>query len=116
MTIDSKKAKGAVDALRSAYDKKPARTQRQNATDRLLVSIPRGQSEELRLAWSEYEGKPYLSLRLWQKGDDGALLPTKKGISIRLRELPDLTEALINTCNEASAYLERQGDGVSSGG
>lgn len=43
------------------------------------------------LAWCEYEGKPYLNLRVWTR--DG--FPTAKGVSIRLRELEPIMRGLL---------------------
>ena len=66
----------------------------------LLAQLRRGSEAELRLAREEYTAGgrqvPYLSLRLWQRFEGGPLLPTKKGISIRISEIPSLIEALLN--------------------
>jgi hypothetical protein len=39
---------------------------------------------ELRLNLCEYEGRPYLSLRLWSRGAGGEFWPTNKGCSPRI--------------------------------
>jgi hypothetical protein len=59
----------------------------------LTIERPRD-ATELRLTREEYEGKPYLSLRVWRRGQDGAMWPTRKGVSIRMSEAPQLLEAL----------------------
>jgi hypothetical protein len=53
----------------------------------------------------EYQGHPFYSLRVWTRGDDGAMYPTRKGVSIRLRE----AEALANVLGKVPA--ERSGKG-----
>lgn len=64
-------------------------------TGEILAIFPRGRSEELRVALAEFEGSPYVSLRVWAAGSDGQLWPVKgKGVSIRLREVADLAAAL----------------------
>ena len=57
----------------------------------VLAEVDRGAEGALVLAWAEYEGKPYLSLRVWRDG-----WPVKgKGVSIRLRELEPLLRGLL---------------------
>lgn len=108
MSPDPNRTKAAVDALRGVYAKKEPKAQAK-PEGRRLVTIQRGQDGELRLTWDEYEGRPFLSLRLWQRTEDGQAIPTKKGLSIRLRELPELVEGLVQACEAAQAHLEREG-------
>jgi len=61
---------------------------------RRLATFPRTETEELRVELAEYEGKPFLNLRIWFRSTDGAWLPTKKGVTIRMREISDLVAAL----------------------
>jgi len=60
---------------------------------RKLASIPRGTHEELRVTLDEYEGHPYVQLRAWERGA-GGWFPTRKGVTVRLRELEAVAEAL----------------------
>ncbi len=67
-----------------------------------LATIPRSEGEELRLNWSEYNGHHFLNIRLWAQGDDGTWWPQKdKGLTVRVRELPDFQRALPPRCNDA---------------
>lgn len=60
-----------------------------------LATFPRGDGEELRVNLAEYNGYPYLALRVWTAGPGGQWWPVKgKGVSIRLREVAGLAEAL----------------------
>jgi len=62
---------------------------------RRLATLPRPPSGELRVTWDEYQGRPYLSLRLWNQDGNGTWWPDKdKGLTIRVHELPDTAEAL----------------------
>jgi len=62
------------------------------------VALPRKRgSEELRVTLAEYEGHPYVSLRVWAPGTDGRPWPVKgKGCSIRIAELADVADALLD--------------------
>ena len=68
-------------------------------TGTLLATFPRpsreGQDCELRLVLDEYQGHPYLSLRVWQKDQAGAFWPTRRGVSVRMGEAEGVAEALV---------------------
>jgi hypothetical protein len=60
-----------------------------------LATLPRNQGEELRINLAEYDGRPYLALRIWARGSDGNLWPVKgKGGSIRVAEIDEVIDAL----------------------
>jgi hypothetical protein len=63
-----------------------------------LASFPRkgpdGVEQELRVVLDEFEGHPYLALRVWQRDAAGAWWPTKKGVSVRLTEAAGVAGAL----------------------
>ena len=67
-----------------------------------LASLNRGEGVELRVTLAEYEGRPYLSLRVWERGRDGKHWPVKgKGVSVRLSEARTVAEALLAAIDEA---------------
>jgi Transcriptional Coactivator p15 (PC4) len=69
-----------------------------------IGTIERSADEEIRVNWSEFEGKPFVSLRLWKRGDDGQWWPDgKRGMSVRIRELPDLAAAIAEALDIAEA-------------
>jgi hypothetical protein len=83
-----------------------------------LATFNRGRGEEqLRVCLDTFEGHRFVSIRLWARGRDGNFWPTRKGCSIRLRELPELVEVL-GRLEEAPvperAAASGQGKGVSS--
>jgi hypothetical protein len=62
---------------------------------RRLATFPRGDGAEMRVNLSEYQGKPFVSLRLWERDQDGAWWPVKgKGCSVRMNEAGELAEVL----------------------
>lgn len=77
-------------------------------TGRRLVALPRsrrgGPDEELRVSLDEYQGHPYISVRLWtQDARSGAWWPSKKGVSVRLAEAEDVADALREALRVADA-------------
>jgi len=75
---------------------------------RRLATLPRPRDDaEIRLSWCEYDGHPYLSIRVWVKGDDGQWWPDKhRGFSVRLRELPEVADAIGAALELAAEHLE----------
>ncbi len=64
--------------------------------EQVVLTIPRGLegTAELRIAFAEFNGHPYVGLREWVKKDDGEWIPTKKGMSLKPKELPQVIAAL----------------------
>ena len=56
---------------------------------------------ELRVDLTEYMGNPFISLRVWTKGNDGQWYPSRKGVSVRLGEAEELAEALGQAVRQA---------------
>ena len=70
---------------------------------KLLATIPRTATEEIRVAISEYKGKKFLDMRVFYTTDGGASwLPTKKGIAV----YPESLEQLQNAVELARKELE----------
>ena len=60
-----------------------------------LATFERHGGEELRVTLAEFNGHPFVSLRVWAPGPDGQLWPVRgKGVSVKLREVAGLAEAL----------------------
>jgi hypothetical protein len=71
-----------------------------------IGTITREEDTDSKVNWFEYEGKHYLNLRLRKRGDDGQWSPDPKtGISIRIRELPDLAAAIAQAFDLAESAL-----------
>ena len=41
-----------------------------------------------------FKGQPIVDLRTWYEGDDGKLLPGRGGLTVSIRHLPALSEAI----------------------
>jgi Transcriptional Coactivator p15 (PC4) len=54
----------------------------------------RDRTKHVRVELSEYEGHPLVNIRIWQTGTDGIDRPTKQGIALAIRKLPELASAL----------------------
>jgi hypothetical protein len=67
--------------------------------------------EELRVTLKTFEGRQYVSMRVWFCDDRGAWWPTRKGVSVRLREIVGVVGALQRGLDLQS----RQGQGVTAG-
>jgi hypothetical protein len=74
----------------------PPRHEAPPAEPRRLATFPRGTdgSEELRIELAEFKGKEFVNVRIWFRGEDGKFYPTKRGVSLKLRELPEIVSAL----------------------
>lgn len=59
----------------------------------LLGTLPH-KDGEIRLSWDEYEGRHFLSVRLWTTEDGKAFWPSKTGFTIKVRDLPTLGDAI----------------------
>ena len=63
--------------------------------DKLIATIPKNKTEEIRVGLDEYKGHDLVSLRVWADPYAGAeRVPTKRGLSGSVRLLPELIAAL----------------------
>jgi hypothetical protein len=74
-----------------------------------LGSFPRGDGrDELRVTLKTYEGRPYVSLRVWSRDDHGQWWPQKaKGVSVRLGEVSGVIGSLQGAV-AAAGEIDRQ--------
>lgn len=57
--------------------------------------IEKNQSEEIRVQWGEYKGYRYLDIRLFAElPNSHERTPTKKGVTLKPEQVPELIEAL----------------------
>lgn len=73
-----------------------------NVVERTLATVVRKgygdkKDEQLRVDLCSYDGKPYVSIRLWSQGNTpNEWFPSKKGLSVRMGELDDVMAALMD--------------------
>lgn len=87
--------------LRAAADRLRQRTTRQRPEMKppeengvRLSTIPRGDDEELRLSWAEYNGKHFLNIRIWSRREDTWWPEKGKGLTVRVHELADFADGV----------------------
>jgi hypothetical protein len=86
MTIEGFAQSG--EALNSVVAKSPTETE-------LIAEWSlNARGDRLRVAIDFYHGKPILNCRRWWLGNDGELRPRKAGVSLSVKHLPRLIEAL----------------------
>jgi hypothetical protein len=103
--IEADDLRGRAARLRGQLSPHPAGGQPPEDTGRRLATCPRGKEEELRISWCEYEGNPYLNIRIWKcDRSRRGWWPDRRGIAIRVRELPDLAEALAAALDLAAEH------------
>lgn len=60
-----------------------------------IATLEKNRAEDVRIALTEYMGADLVDLRTWANfGDDGERKPTRKGVCLRVGQLPDLIRAL----------------------
>lgn len=83
---------------------------------RLVHTIPRGAAREIRAQLTILSGRVYADLRLFVVSQEtGNLIPTRKGVTIPVAELPELrkaVEALIETTQAMDAKSAEPAVGV----
>ncbi len=62
--------------------------------ERILAKIRKNATKEVWVVLTDYSGELRLDLRERFQGDEGAFLPTKKGLAVPVSELPNLASAL----------------------
>lgn len=67
-----------------------------------LATFDRSDTDRLAVSFREYEGHHFIDLRLQYKNQDGAWLPSKKGITVKMRELHGVADALVKACELAT--------------
>jgi hypothetical protein len=65
------------------------------AEGKIIASVPRSATEEIRIQINEYKGKKYLDMRVFYTTDDGINWnPTKKGVTFAPEKLDELKQAI----------------------
>src|SRR4051794_36503728 len=74
-----------------------------------IATLDRSDSEQIRIHWAEFGGKKFVSIRMWVKDADGQWWPDKRGIALRVREIPALADAVVELLDLAGAELRPRG-------
>ena len=65
--------------------------------ERVVVALPHGRRDQLRISISSYKGRRFINLRVWYRGDDAQLRPTQQGITFQPKQLETIISALQDT-------------------
>lgn len=84
--------KQKADALRNTLPKERNSTPPQDTGIRLATF--RRDDGEWRLSWNTFEGRPYVRLQFWTSGDNGFWPAKNMGLTIKIKELPDLADGI----------------------
>jgi hypothetical protein len=85
-----------------------SRSQQSGIRSHVLATFSRGELEELRLTLDSRpndDGRviSWVSARIWWRGNDGEMRPSKKGVTFRVRELGEVVARL----EDAIARVQR---------
>ncbi len=75
--------------------------------DYIVLELPRGEGDVLRVTRRMYEGRPFTDVRVHFRGSDGQMHPTKKGTSIRDGEIAAVVEALNKISSKVGSQSAR---------
>ncbi len=62
----------------------------------IISEFPKNKKEDFRLSLTEYEGYDLLDFRVFFKNEQGDSIPTKRGVTMNIKLLPQLKEAILN--------------------
>ena len=72
-----------------------------NHSDAPVYSFPKNSREEVRAQLSHFKGHRLADIRVWAVDDDDVDVPTKRGVSVRVEQLPELLAAVQALCEAA---------------
>jgi hypothetical protein len=70
--------------------------------DITIATFERGPTERLAVQFREFETHHFLDVRIQFLGSEGQWLPTRRGLTIKLRELYGFADAVTKACDLAS--------------
>jgi hypothetical protein len=60
----------------------------------IVASWPKNTRETLVVRLDIFKGQPIIDVRTWYGGEDGKLMPGRGGLTVSIRHLPALVEAI----------------------
>jgi hypothetical protein len=102
--MNSEKENAALPRSEQAANRKTTRSHDSSDDGEIIAVIEKNDFEEMQVRLNEYRDELYLDIRMWAIFPHKRV-PTKKGLSISLRTLPKLIQAL-----EQAARLSGHGE------
>jgi hypothetical protein len=72
--------------------------------DKVLSTVERSPTHELRVAWSNYKGRQFVNVRAWWRETEEDEWKPGKGVTIRLTEVAAVAHCLSHVAD----WLEKQ--------
>jgi len=74
-----------------------------------LRCLEKGPSEQVRVERSTFNGREYVSARIWFRDERGAWHPTKKGLTLSPELAAEVARALLEVAEEADPWALGEG-------
>lgn len=71
-----------------------------------IAVVQKNRREQLRFTLDEYKGHRFVTMRIYAPNRDGAMLPTKSGVTFKPALLPDVLAALHEVARRISEAAE----------
>lgn len=68
---------------------------------RIIAEIPKNARESIRVSLGEFQGRAVLDCRIWYRPGEGEMRPGSKGLTVAIRHLPQMADALTKAVLEA---------------
>jgi hypothetical protein len=99
MSLDTSAAMAAAKAFSASKARGPVAAPDQGE---VLARVSRPDGTEMRVSSHLYEGKPYVRVGPWQRGEGDSWWPVKsKGTTVKVRELGDVVVGLLTAMESA---------------
>jgi hypothetical protein len=72
----------------------------------ILAAVPRPDGTELRVSLQRFEGRPFLRVAPWHRGDGGWWPVKGKGVTVKVRELRVVVEGLVRAAETLRAEAQ----------
>ncbi len=66
----------------------------ETAEDRVVYAFPKNRNEEVRATLSTFKGRRFAHVRVYVSDEDDELHPTRKGVAVKVEDLPKLLAAV----------------------
>lgn len=70
-------------------------------TERLIATIQKNSTEEIRVSLGEYNGHQLFNARVFFQAADGSMRPSKTGVAFKVDKLSDFAAAVTDALTEA---------------
>lgn len=71
-----------------------------------IATVQKNRREELRFTLDEFKGHRFVTMRIYAPTRDGAMVPTKSGVTFKPMLLPDILAALHEVARRISEAAE----------